>query len=369
MSRLGVAHSMRRRIKCDWVSRGFEGNSKVAIKSTASFTNMGGMVREVDRAIGAVSTLVVGISFLMVRCVNGTSIGGVVLTWCLPTQQLRRLLRKAEEPARREKADSTEDATDAYYQYVGYRGGMHAWDVVIDDNALCRSKYGQPKQPLFQHRGSCDCGSLRFFALAARRVEAFDDSNVLSCKKGRYPYLVVPTSCFDMIETSGEISIYEPQNSSSQHVFCGKCGVHIFHFDQTQSDYVAINVYCLEEENFDDIKETSDPKQLILFVTDCCFSIKIVFTPKGARPVFSSPQRLPAQIEQHMLTVVYSDFQKQLAMWANVEKDSQYARSIDDTRSTQSSSSSTVGRRFSSILFITICLVNVRFLTKWQCLV
>ena len=99
-----------------------------------------------------------------------------------------------------------------------------------------RKKYGMPKLPLFQHRGGCDCGSLRyrtrsylglwwwpsganethsvvlclyvcccvclfvcllvvdvvgrFMVLAPKRVEAFDDSNTFSCKKGRFPYLV-----------------------------------------------------------------------------------------------------------------------------------------------------------------------------------
>lgn len=30
----------------------------------------------------------------------------------------------------------------------------------------------------------------RFLVLAPKCVEAFDDSNTLSCKKGRFPYLV-----------------------------------------------------------------------------------------------------------------------------------------------------------------------------------
>lgn len=47
-----------------------------------------------------------------------------------------------------------------------------------------------PKLPLFQHRGGCDCGALRFLVLAPKRVEAFDDSNTFSCKKGRFPFLV-----------------------------------------------------------------------------------------------------------------------------------------------------------------------------------
>lgn len=31
-------------------------------------------------------------------------------------------------------------------------------------------------------------------------------------------------------------------------------GVHIFQFDHTQPDSVAVNVYCIEDENFEELK-------------------------------------------------------------------------------------------------------------------
>jgi hypothetical protein len=112
----------------------------------------------------------------------------------------------------------------------------------------------------------------RFFVLAPKALEAFDDSNVLSCKKGRYPYLIVPVTCFEILETNSEMAIYEPHNTTTQHLFCGKCGVHIFHFDRIRPDHLAINVYCLEEENIEDLK--------------------IIFMPKGAQPVYSGERSL-----------------------------------------------------------------------------
>jgi hypothetical protein len=90
---------------------------------------------------------------------------------------------------------------------------------------------------------------------------------------------IVPTSCFEMLE-SAEVSLYDSQATSCQHVFCSKCGkarrpqwhvwvgnprphaaaagvsagIHIFQFDHTQPDCVAVNIYCIEDENFDDMK-------------------------------------------------------------------------------------------------------------------
>lgn len=87
---------------------------------------------------------------------------------------------------------------------------------------------------------------------------------------------IVQTSCFEMLE-SAEVSLYDSQATSCQHVFCSKCGgwkdimmsphrtrdsytgslaigIHIFQFDHTQPDCVAVNIYCIEDENFDDMK-------------------------------------------------------------------------------------------------------------------
>ncbi|GLE00822.1 hypothetical protein PINS_up009619 [Pythium insidiosum] len=189
--------------------------------------------------------------------------------------------------------------------------------------------------PLFQHRGSCDCGGLRFFILAPKRVEAFDDSNALSCKKGRFPFLLLPTACFEMIEASS-LSLYEPQATSTQHAFCSKCGVHIFHFDHGLPEVMAINVYCVDGDTFEDMK--------------------IIFIPKGARPVIGTPRRLPMTVEQAAFRPVrhiqqsHRDedeseqstiaFQKQLMLWARMDKSrSNPSPASEDTQSSTSSTS------------------------------
>ncbi|KAG3101604.1 hypothetical protein PI125_g14416 [Phytophthora idaei] len=250
-----------------------------------------GMVREVDRAIGALSTLVLGVGLLVLR-------------------EFYRSVR--DNQGKWERCDLDGGGKDVYYQ----------------------KKYGMPKLPLFQHRGSCDCGSLRFMILAPKRVEAFDDSNTSSCKKGRFPFLIIPTSCFEMMESS-DVSLYESQATSCQHVFCAKCGIHIFQFDHTQPDCVAVNVYCVEEENFEDMK--------------------IIFIPRGSRPLFGRTNRLPLSSEQPYRRPLQSqgfdtvredseestiEFQKQLMMWARMDNHEKYREPpSDDTQSSTSSTS------------------------------
>ncbi|CAH0477679.1 unnamed protein product [Peronospora belbahrii] len=252
-----------------------------------------GMVREVDRAIGALSTLFVGVGLLVLR-------------------ELYRSMRDNE--GKWERCDLNRCGQDVYYQ----------------------KKYGMTTLPLFQHQGGCDCGSLRFVVFAPKKVEAFDDSNTFSCKKGRFPLLIAPTSCFEMMESS-DVSLYESQATSCQHAFCAKCGIHIFQFDHTQPDCIAVNLYCVEDENFEDIK--------------------IIFIPKGSRPLFGRANRLPLEyrrpLQSQGFAPVQEDskestivFQKQMMMWARMDNYEKYQEpSSDDTQSSTSSTSQT--RRFS----------------------
>ncbi|CAI5725321.1 unnamed protein product [Hyaloperonospora brassicae] len=253
------------------------------------------IVREVDRAIGALSTLALGVGLLMLR-------------------EVYRSLRTSQD--KWERCDLDGGGKDVFYQ----------------------KKYGMPQLPLFQHRGGCDCGSLRFMVLAPKRVEAFDDSNTLSCKKGRFPYLMVPTSCFEMMESS-DVSLYESQATLCQHVFCAACGVHIFQFDSTQPDCVAVNVYCVEDENFEDMK--------------------IIFIPRGSRPLFgrasrqplSSGQRYRRPLQAQGFDTVREDsdestiaFQKQMMMWARMDNHEKYREPLSDDTQSSTSTASQAGR-------------------------
>jgi hypothetical protein len=53
---------------------------------------------------------------------------------------------------------------------------------------------------------------------------------------------------------AANVSVYEPQATSTQHAFCSSCGVHIFHFDHAVPDTVAVNVYCVDNDNHEDVK-------------------------------------------------------------------------------------------------------------------
>ncbi|TDH72190.1 hypothetical protein CCR75_003395 [Bremia lactucae] len=269
-----------------------------------------GMVREVDRAIGALSTVALGIGLLV----------------------LREVYRSVRDNQSKWECWVLEDSgKDIYYQ----------------------KKYGMPKLPLFQHQGGCDCGSLRFMVLAPKRVEAFDDSNTFSCKKGRLSRRRVlkwsgQVICHYMKAKPRHVSTSSAQNAVQEglRMYCcyikitdvvgdGMKGIHIFQFDHTQPDSIAVNVYCVEDNTFE--------------------NVKIIFIPKGSRPLFGRANRVPLSMElpyhrpsqPTRIDTVREDseestiaFQKQLMMWARMDNHIKYREpSSDDTQSSTSSTS------------------------------
>ncbi|OQR92810.1 hypothetical protein ACHHYP_03178 [Achlya hypogyna] len=137
------------------------------------------------------------------------------------------------------------------------------------------------------HKGSCGCGAMTFIVLAPRNICAFDDSNTFPSKKGRIPVVIVPMTHLQMTSQSTEmtdansfVSIYtnhETPAYASQHVFCKRCGIHLFHMELSRTDRVAINVHCIDEDYIQELR--------------------VVFVPKGGRPIF---ERLSVEaIEGH----------------------------------------------------------------------
>ncbi|EQC30399.1 hypothetical protein SDRG_11974 [Saprolegnia diclina VS20] len=143
--------------------------------------------------------------------------------------------------------------------------------MTMDD--YYRQKY-MDTSDMIGHKGSCGCGAMTFIVLAPRNICAFDDSNTFPSKKGRIPVLIVPMTHLQMTSQSTEdansfVSIYthhETPTFASQHVFCKRCGIHLFHMELSRTDRVAINVHCIDDDYIQELR--------------------VVFVPKGGRPIF-----------------------------------------------------------------------------------
>lgn len=127
-------------VKVRWMGFTFAGFKKKARKKRGVIPHlyristhaMGGGMRDLDRAIGAISTLVVGIGILMVRSMATRARCAAAASresecWSAPrglksvvpndTWQVRELFREKDGQSKWEKYTSNEEGTDVYFQY------------------------------------------------------------------------------------------------------------------------------------------------------------------------------------------------------------------------------------------------------------
>ncbi|OQR81537.1 hypothetical protein THRCLA_11643, partial [Thraustotheca clavata] len=197
---------------------------------------------------------------------------------------------------------------------------------VLTPKVITMDEYHQQKykdtKDMIGHRGSCSCGAMTFVVLAPRKICAFDDSNAFPSKKGRIPVMIVPMTHLQMTSQSTEISdpnsfvsIYTHHVTptyASQHVFCKRCGIHLFHMELNRTDRVAINVHCIDEDYIDDLR--------------------VVFVPKGGRPIFervsveaieeykssTAAKTLHNSLPQKTISTA-SAFQRQIMAWSKLQ--------------------------------------------------
>eukprot|EP00571_Detonula_confervacea_P005465 CAMPEP_0172316508 /NCGR_PEP_ID=MMETSP1058-20130122/28486_1 /TAXON_ID=83371 /ORGANISM="Detonula confervacea, Strain CCMP 353" /LENGTH=433 /DNA_ID=CAMNT_0013030829 /DNA_START=252 /DNA_END=1553 /DNA_ORIENTATION=- len=113
----------------------------------------------------------------------------------------------------------------------------------------------------YAHQGSCHCGSIKFVLKGQRRLRAVDSPG-----KIRYPHVPTAANKFQLLCGESNMRFYyeddnddsssitfdhagEERNDSKQasgaHVFCGSCGVHVFHADRSSGE-LEVNANCLD---------------------------------------------------------------------------------------------------------------------------
>eukprot|EP00581_Thalassiosira_minuscula_P015138 CAMPEP_0183712964 /NCGR_PEP_ID=MMETSP0737-20130205/7987_1 /TAXON_ID=385413 /ORGANISM="Thalassiosira miniscula, Strain CCMP1093" /LENGTH=434 /DNA_ID=CAMNT_0025941705 /DNA_START=411 /DNA_END=1715 /DNA_ORIENTATION=+ len=123
----------------------------------------------------------------------------------------------------------------------------------------------------YEHQGSCHCSSIIFVLRGPQRLKAVDSPG-----KIRYPHIQTSADRFRLIRGESDMRFYyeEDKNDDSSsitfdhvvieeqqqrsdnsisrqesalgaHVFCGNCGVHVFHADRTTGE-LEVNANCLD---------------------------------------------------------------------------------------------------------------------------
>jgi hypothetical protein len=101
------------------------------------------------------------------------------------------------------------------------------------------------EEKLFQHRGACHCGRVRFEVDAPVDLDALE-CNCSICSKSGYLHLIVPRSRFRLLQGSADLTTYKFNTGVAKHLFCSTCGIKPFYIPRSNPDGYSVNVRCLE---------------------------------------------------------------------------------------------------------------------------
>jgi hypothetical protein len=96
-----------------------------------------------------------------------------------------------------------------------------------------------------KHFGGCHCGRIRFDVEAPAEIQA-TECNCSVCGMSGYLHLIVPKSCFTLIQGAEFLSEYRFNTGVARHLFCRVCGIKSFYVPRSNPDGYSINVRCLE---------------------------------------------------------------------------------------------------------------------------
>ncbi len=95
------------------------------------------------------------------------------------------------------------------------------------------------------HRGSCHCGKVRFEVDAPTRLRV-EECNCSICRKSAYLHLIVPRSCFRLLQGENTLTSYTFNTETARHLFCSVCGVKSFYVPRSHPEGYSANAHCIE---------------------------------------------------------------------------------------------------------------------------
>ena len=103
------------------------------------------------------------------------------------------------------------------------------------------------------HKGGCHCGAVAFEVQAPTRIEV-DACNCSICAMTGFLHLIVPKSRFRLLKGEEALTTYIFNTGTAKHLFCKHCGIKSFYIPRSHPDGVSVNLNCVDQSGFEDIK-------------------------------------------------------------------------------------------------------------------
>ena len=97
------------------------------------------------------------------------------------------------------------------------------------------------------HKGGCHCGRVRFEVEAPADLR-LSECNCSICRLVAYQHLIVPKSCFNLLQGAEELTTYVFNTGVAQHYFCRYCGIKSFYVPRSHPEGISVNARCLDPD-------------------------------------------------------------------------------------------------------------------------
>ena len=106
---------------------------------------------------------------------------------------------------------------------------------------------------MMTYRGSCHCATVDFEV--DTELEAVAVCNCSICRRRNAVMLRVPAERFRLLAGEKALTLYQFNTKTAKHYFCRHCGIYPFHRPRVAPDAYAVNVFCLDGLDAEDIAQ------------------------------------------------------------------------------------------------------------------
>lgn len=100
--------------------------------------------------------------------------------------------------------------------------------------------------------GGCHCGEVNFKVLDSFSKITRCDCSI--CNKKGFLHIIVTKDCFELVSGSEELSSYQFNTKTANHLFCKKCGISSFYIPRSHPDGYSINARCVDDLDFSQVE-------------------------------------------------------------------------------------------------------------------
>jgi len=97
--------------------------------------------------------------------------------------------------------------------------------------------------------GSCHCGAVKFELSTSESLGPYFRCNCSLCSRKGAVMGEAPKSALRVTEGQEFLSLYQWNTRDAEHYFCQRCGIYTHHVMRGATEFVGINMGCIEGIN------------------------------------------------------------------------------------------------------------------------